>query len=78
VLAVGSGDPLAAEARVLSVDGPGSGDHVGGPGPGLLAAAGGGQGHLVVAVTSAEARAIAAAMGPRGAAGGGFVVAIRG
>ena len=78
VLAAGSGDPLAPEARVLAANGPGSGTPGGSPGTGLLAAAAGGGGHLVVAVTAAEARAIAAAMGPRGAGGGGFVVALRG
>ena len=76
VLAAGSGDPLAAEARVLAADGAGSGG--GASGTGLLTATAGGEGHLVVAVTVPEARAIAAAMGPRAAAGGGFVVAVRG
>lgn len=78
VLAAGSGDPLAVEARVLAADGPGSAAAGGSSSPGLLAAAAGGEGHLVVAVSAAEARAIAAAMGPRGAGGGGFVVAVRG
>ena len=78
VLAAGSGDPLACEARVLAADVPGSSGSGGGSSSGgLLAAAAGGEGHLVVAVTAAEARAIAAAMGARGA-GGGFVVAVRG
>ena len=79
VLAAGSGDPLASEARVLAAEGPGSSDAGDGSSgaSGLLAAAGQ-KGHLVVAVTAAEARAIAAVMGPRGAAGGGFVVAVKG
>jgi Flp pilus assembly protein CpaB len=76
VLAAGSGDPLATEARVLSADGAGSGRGAE-SGMGALAAAAGGVGRLVVAVTPAEARAIAAAMGARGA-GDGFVVAVRG
>jgi hypothetical protein len=78
LLAAGSGDPLAAEARVLAADGPGSGSTGGSAGAGLLASATRGEGHLVVAVTAAEARAIAASMGARGAAGSGVVVAVRG
>ena len=68
VLAAGTGQPLVTVARVLATDVPGSG---------VLASAGGTQGHLVVAVTADEARALAVGLGPS-AAPGGFLVAIRG
>ena len=68
VLAAGTGQPLVTAARVLATDLPGSG---------VLASAGGTQGHLVVAVTADEARALAMALGPS-ASPGGFVVALRG
>ncbi len=68
VLATGTGQPLAAAARVLTTELAGSG---------VLTAGAGGQGHLVVTVTADEARALAVAMGPAGAPGG-FLVAVRG
>ena len=61
VLATGSGQPLAAAARVLAADPPGSG---------VLAAGSGAPGHLVLAVTPDEARGLAVALGPTGAPGG--------
>jgi hypothetical protein len=67
VLAVGSGAPLATAAQVLATDLPGSG--------GLTSAAGP-RGHLVVAVTADESRALAVAMGPSGSPGG-ILVAVR-
>ena len=67
VLAAGTGQPLAA-ARVLTTELAGSG---------VLTAGAGQQGHLVVAVTPDEARALAVAMGAAGAPGG-FLVAVRG
>ena len=68
VLAAGTGQPLVTAARVLATDRPGSG---------VLTNAGGTQGHLVVAVTADEARALAVGLGPS-AAPGGFLVAVRG
>jgi len=68
VLAAGTGQPLVTVARVLATDVPGSG---------VLASTGGTQGHLVVAVTADEARALAVGLGPS-AAPGGFLVAVRG
>ena len=68
VLAAGTGQPLAAAARVLTTELAGSG---------VLTAGAGQQGHLVVAVTPDEARALAVAMGAAGAPGG-FLVAVRG
>lgn len=67
VLAAGSGAPLAAAARVLATDLP----HSGG-----LASSAGTSGHLVLAVTAEESRALAAAMGAAGN-GAGFLVAVR-
>jgi Flp pilus assembly protein CpaB len=67
VLAAGSGAPLASAAQVLATDLPGSG--------GLTSAAGP-RGHLVLAVTAEESRALAVAMGPSGSPGG-FLVAVR-
>jgi pilus assembly protein CpaB len=67
VLAAGSGAPLATAAQVLATDLPGSG--------GLTSAAGP-RGHLVVAVTADESRALAVAMGQSGSPGG-FLVAVR-
>jgi Flp pilus assembly protein CpaB len=68
VLATGSGQPLAAAARVLAADPPGGG---------VLVAGSGAPGHLVLAVTPDEARGLAVALGPTGAPGG-FLVALRG
>jgi Flp pilus assembly protein CpaB len=68
VLAAGTGEALVTAARVLATDRPGSG---------VLTNGGGTQGHLVVAVTADEARALAAGLGPSGAPGG-FLVAVRG
>jgi Flp pilus assembly protein CpaB len=68
VLAAGTGQALVTAARVLAADRPNSG---------VLASAGGTQGHLVVAVTADEARALAVGLGPS-AAPGGFLVAVRG
>lgn len=67
VLAAGSGAPLAAAARVLATDVPRSGG---------LASSGGTSGHLVLAVTAEESRALAAALGAAGN-GAGFLVAVR-
>ena len=50
VLAAGSGTPLAGAARVLATDVPGATG---------LAPGAGSQGHLVVAVTADESRALA-------------------
>jgi pilus assembly protein CpaB len=71
VLAAGSGVPLAAAARVLATDVPGSGSF------GSVGSVAGAPGHLVVAVTADESRALAVAMGPSGVPGG-FLVAVRG
>jgi Flp pilus assembly protein CpaB len=68
VLATGSGQPLATAVRVLATDLPDTG---------VLAAGGAGPGHLLVAVTADEARNLAVALGPQGAAAG-FLVAVRG
>jgi hypothetical protein len=68
VLAAGTGQPLASAARVLTTELDASG---------VLTAGAGGQGHLVVAVTPDEARALAVAMGAAGAPGG-FLMAVRG
>jgi Flp pilus assembly protein CpaB len=68
VLAAGSGETLATAARVLATDLPGKG---------TMTAGSGAEGHMVVAVTADEARALAAATGPRGAPGG-LLVAVRG
>jgi Flp pilus assembly protein CpaB len=68
VLAAGTGQPLVIAAPVLATDRPGSG---------VLTNGGGTQGHLVVAVTADEARALAVGLGPS-AAPGGFLVAVRG
>ena len=68
VLATGSGQPLATAAHVLAAELPSTG---------VLSAVGTGPGHLVVAVTADEARNLAVALGPQGAAGG-FLLAVRG
>jgi Flp pilus assembly protein CpaB len=67
VIAAGSGQLLAAAARVLASDVPADG---------VLPGGGGASGHLVVAVSPDEARAIAVALGPSGAAGG-LLIAMR-
>lgn len=66
VLVAGSGQTVASAAAVLAVDTPTSG---------VLGSAGTGGAHLLLALGPDEARAVATALGPPGAAGG-LVIAV--